>query len=303
MASVKPEKLKLFEQLQKGRRSLGEGNEIVLLGQGPGCLMRLIFGLLLMVCGFVGVLRGLGDCLISLAPAKGTGTVTLVEYANAEINERELYCVWFEVREGNATRAAYSYTTDSTPSEGSDAQIERCTFLPSLMRIKGMRMSVFGSLGFLILAPIMLAFAVGGWKGLRRTLRWRHLLREGTPNWARLTSKEPTNVSINEQPVFKLIFTYESSHNQSHTIELSEHRQAELQALQDEGEELMLYDPHQPEIGLIWDQLPCRLKLDRNGIYKNPKRADVVLSIVVILITYGSLFIGLNEFIRIFRGG
>lgn len=303
MASIKQEKLQLYEVLKQRHRKLGEANELVLFGQGPGCAMRLVFGILVLICSFIGVFRGLGDCLITLAPSTRTGLVTLVDYANAEINERELYRVHFEVTNDGRVRSAYSYTTASTPSEGSEVQIQYCAFMPRLMRVEGMKMSVFGSIGFLIIGLIVFCFGWAGWSGFRRALRWRHLLCDGTPGWAQLTSKEPTNVSINEQTVYKLTFTYESGPNTSHTLEVNEHRSEELRALQDEGQELMLYDPNEPAFGVLWDQLPCKLKLDRNGVFRSPRRGDLITSIVVILITIGSLFVGFSEFYRLFRGG
>lgn len=76
-----------------------------------------------------------------------------------------------------------------------------------LVRADGTKSSVFGLFAFFPVLFAALGLALGG-GALRGTLRRRHLYRMGTPTTGRVVSVGPSNVTVNNQRLLKIRYTF-----------------------------------------------------------------------------------------------
>ena len=150
------------------------------------------------------------------------------------------------------THLGISYSKGGVLMTGHKVQVEFPHGRPGTSRIKGMRNAPFGPWVLLVLIfPVVgLAFVVpgltSGWKSCR-------LLTEGVLAKARLTGKQRTNIQVNKQHVYKLIFQYTDRLGQNHQVETRTHRPEKLE---DDSEEQVLYDPLRPARAVLVDALP-----------------------------------------------
>ncbi|TBR20536.1 hypothetical protein EPO15_12865 [bacterium] len=99
--------------------------------------------------------------------------------------------------------------------------------------------------------------------GLRKGLRGIRLLRRGMTASGKLVSKEATNTSINKQRVYELTFEFTAADGKRYRAKASTH---EPDTLEDDREEPLLYDPADPNISVLLDDLPGRPRLDDESV-------------------------------------
>lgn len=100
-----------------------------------------------------------------------------------------------------------------------------------------------GSLiGFFFLVP-----------SIRKTRKERKILITGRPARGKLIHAEPTNLSVNEQTVYKLIFEYSTGNNKSQQFSTRSHL---IRNLSEEHFQTLIYDPGKPDSAVVIDTLP-----------------------------------------------
>ena len=153
------------------------------------------------------------------------------------------------------------YATGWSQPAGSEVSVEYPAGFPGLSRIDGMRRSTFGyAATFVIIFPLVgLGFV---WFGIRRGRQWNRLLRNGELALGRLIGKTATNTTVNDRPVYRLRFEYVTERGQQAYIEA---RTSLTERLEDEEEEILLYDPRSPDQGVLLDQLPGAVAMDAEG--------------------------------------
>jgi hypothetical protein len=97
-------------------------------------------------------------------------------------------------------------------------------------------------MGFLFLFP-----------SYRRTKKERKIIMTGRPARGKLIFAEPTNMRINEQPVYKLTYEYSTSHE---TIQRFSVRSHLIRNISDDHAEILIYDPGDPSKAVVVDTLP-----------------------------------------------
>ncbi len=87
----------------------------------------------------------------------------------------------------------------------------------------------------------------------RRTKRERKIIMAGLPAEGRLIHAEPTNVKVNEQPVYKLTFEFKANRDKSQRCSVRSHL---IRNFSDQHREKLIYDPGNPSNVVIIDMLP-----------------------------------------------
>ena len=87
----------------------------------------------------------------------------------------------------------------------------------------------------------------------RRTRRERKIIMAGLPTEGKLVLAEPTNLRVNEQPVYKLTFEFRSGRNKSERCSIRSHL---IRNLSNEHKEKLIYDPRTPSNAIVIDTLP-----------------------------------------------
>lgn|GEM_PF-881979 len=194
--------------------------------------------------------------------ATANGVVKRVTATSAKENKSRVHEIEYVFNESNgATRTGTSYSAYDVPKSGDAVRIEYVTGDPGYNRIEGMRraeMPIF--VVFVVIFPIVGALiGVAGIRAGRRRLR---MLYVGRMARGRLVAKEPTNTKINNQTVYKLTFEFTTPDGRVGRVTDKTHETARLE---DEAEELLLYNPDNLEEGAAIDALPGGVKMNDAG--------------------------------------
>lgn len=293
-----PEKQRLFDLLNAGPRKLGERNELKLLANGPGAIVRLFGCLIFLIATFVGLFGGAVDLFVKATGERMEAKITDYEWTNVHSDDETYIRVFFSYVANGVEHRSYNYTTRE-PSVGSERQGQFSKIRPQLAVMDGYQYGIFGLTGFIIFICILSIMGIFGVLGFSKTLTWRKLLCQGVPQWAMLTDKTTTGTEINEQPVYKLTFAFDVD-GQTHQVEVKTHQKELLAELEDEEEELMVYLPGHPEKAVIWDQIPIKLDLRDDQTFATPQSIGGTWT--MLLLTYGPLLYGLVRLVNIFKG-
>jgi len=193
--------------------------------------------------------------------AQKTGIVTHVSRTGASENRSPVLANHYEFSVADSTYHGTSYSSGDSASEGDKVTIEYDESHPERSRIVGMRRSLFGpAVMFVAIFPLIgalfVVFAMRG--GFRRN----RLLRNGLIAGGKLLKREPTNVSVNRQPVWKLTFEFVGRDGRRHEAIA---RTTDPSRLEDEAQEPLLYDPDDPTSAYLLDELPARPEFEPNG--------------------------------------
>ncbi len=188
------------------------------------------------------------------------GRVVKVEATGARLNESTVFAVHFEYPADDRKQLAVSYTTHAVPNVDANVLVDYVPLQPPAVRIRGMRTALFpAATGFAMIVPAagLVVLMLGALRGLRSM----RLLRDGQLTRGRLVDSQPTHTRINGLRVYRLTFRYVDDAKNEREGTVRTHR---LPLVTDEQEELLLYEPGGARI-LLWDLLPGRPKVDRNG--------------------------------------
>ena len=211
---------------------------------------------------FIGMADVPGTFRFIGSPAIATGTVTRVIETSAKENKSRIYEIEYRFTDSaGAARSGTSYSAYDVPSPGQTVRVEYVAGDPDTNRIEGMRraeMPIF--VIFVVIFPIVGALiGIAGIRAGRRRLR---MLYVGRMARGKLVAKEPTNTKINKQTVYKLTFEFTTPDGRVGRVSDKTHETARLE---DEAEELLLYNPDNLEEGAAIDALPGGVKMNDAG--------------------------------------
>lgn len=166
----------------------------------------------------------------------------------------------FTARDGTEYHGV-SYALGQRLEPGQEVMVEYRRGKPAVSRIQGMRHAMFDTwAGFVVIFPVIgLIFVI---VTLRSGLRMTDLLARGRAGQGTLKSKKPTNIRVNNQPLYKLTFELQTGDGRTCLVTC---RSTRPEVLEDEPQEQLLYDPDQPTRALLLDQLPGSVKTDLSG--------------------------------------
>ncbi|MGN6183061.1 MAG: DUF3592 domain-containing protein [Thermoanaerobaculia bacterium] len=216
--------------------------------------------------------------------ARIEGRVTKVETTNASENSQKVWANHYQYSVAGQSFTGKSYSKGTSAEQGSPVTIEYDENNPARSRIEGMRRAMFGPWAvFVVIFPsiglIIVIVCVRG--GLKRN----RLLRDGMLTTGKLVSKAPTNTTINKQRVYELKFEYLSTRGRAYATA----RTHQTDRLQDEAQEMLLYDPNDNTSAFLLDELPTRPQVMSGELQGRPVAAFFSLLVPLIVI-------GLNAF-------
>lgn len=187
------------------------------------------------------------------------GEVVSVEATGAKENNRRVRKVGYRFTDpAGAERTGASFTPGQAPDPGTPVRVEFLLEDPGVSRIEGLRMAPFSPwVSLVALFPAVgLLLALGG---LKQGLTAVGLMAEGELALGTLRGKEPTNTRINNRTVYALTFAFTDLDGREQTVTERTHQP---ERLQDQAQELLVYDPSTPSRAVLIDNLPGGPELD-----------------------------------------
>ena len=215
------------------------------------------------------------------------GVVTSVEETrfseggSEESDGTPVYAYHFRFSHQQQDFVGVSYRCGTAASTGEQVTVEFPAGRPWRSRICGYRTALCSPwVLFVALFPAIGLLIVLG--KLRSGLRHRHLLKFGELSQGKLVSKERTNTEINDQPVYKLTFEFDTSLGQTSQIVVKTHH---TWPLEDDELETLLYDPTRPSFGTTLDHLPGAPRILEDGTVTAQNTRSAYLWLVIPVIT------------------
>ena len=113
---------------------------------------------------------------------------------------------------------------------------------------------------FTLIFPIVGGIMVG--YSLKRNFKAVDLITNGKFARGKIIDKRPTNTKINEQTVYEFTIEFTADNGRTYQVKSRTHK---IHLVQDEAEELVLYAPADPSLGVIFDTVPNAPKFVENG--------------------------------------
>jgi len=209
------------------------------------------------------------------------GVVTRSESTNAKEDGSTIVAHDYEFTVGGKKYRGTSYSLTKHLSAGEKVTVEFPPGNPARSRIKGMRTSIFPVFVlFVVIFPLVgLGFIQSGfrrgWKAIR-------LLKHGEQALGTLKSKEPTNTSVNNRTVYKLVFEFTDQLGDTHEVVVKTH---EPEHLEDDADEPLLYDPIRPTYAAMLDSLPGSPRIGEMGEIETKSRGGTLVIMILPLVT------------------
>jgi hypothetical protein len=210
------------------------------------------------------------------ARANASGIVTRIVDTRASEGKRRIRANHYQYSVAGKSFDGVSFSNQGDVSEGDRVTVEYAVSSPEQSRIAGQRRKMFGAgVAFVTIFPLIgLGLLVGAMRWGSRRAR---LLRDGVLTTGVLIGKSPTNTTVNNRRVFELIFEFTARDGRKHQAKA---RTSITERLEDERQELLLYDPEKPEDAVLIDDAPSRPKLDEVGGLA-PRRVAAVLAMIL----------------------
>lgn len=136
---------------------------------------------------------------------------------------------------------------------GQEITIEYLKDSPEVSRFAGKDRQNYDQIMFLAgIGSIIIGFLFL-YPSYRRTKRERKIIMMGRPAEGKLIYAEPTNMRVNEQPVYNLTYEYYTSLAKVQKLSIRSHM---IRNLSDEHSEILIYDPSNPDKAVVVDTLP-----------------------------------------------
>lgn len=203
-----------------------------------------------------------GPMFAMMDTQRATGTVASVEDTNASENDSPVFKIHYRFVSANGIKVeAVAYSTGYYPDPGQRLAVTYLRSQPDVARVEGMRRTTFGPLAaiagiFPLIGAVMVAF------GLREGWKANRLLGTGRLAFAKVTTVEPTNTTINNRPVMAVTMTFRAQDGASYEVTSKTNAP---ERLTDQTEELVLFDPDDPTYGAALDSLPGSPTIDNAG--------------------------------------
>ncbi|VAW98641.1 hypothetical protein MNBD_GAMMA22-1595 [hydrothermal vent metagenome] len=199
-----------------------------------------------------------------------TGRVIESDETNMEINERSVWVNTYEYIDDEGFEYLRNvYTTGYGMRSGQQLTVEYPVDYPKYGRVPGKRSAEFSSwLLLTYLLPLIGLSLV--YFGIRRGLRDYKMLKSGIITKAKLVQKKATNTTVNDSRVYALTFEFKAQDQKTYQKMIKTHQTADFE---DDEFERLFYDPSNPTVSTLVDDLAGDQELDDSGniVILNPK--------------------------------
>ncbi len=218
-------------------------------------------GLIFFIVGMFFVLifgqfTNIGRAKVSDSDPITQGELTDVIETNAEINDVSVFEYKYKYTINDSTYTGSSYHTGYIEIPNI-VDVQFNVLQPEVSRIKGMRQSSMGSWIIFLLAIFPLIGGIMVIVTVKNGIRRLKILKYGKLAKGKFVRKEATDVTINDQRVYKMFFKFTADDGNEYTCFDKTHKTWELE---DEEFELLVYDPRRPSEAVLLDTLPARVR-------------------------------------------
>jgi hypothetical protein len=244
------------------KRSVPAALKFALLSYGA--LGKVGWGLLSFASLFIWLFevpQAMSEVFDFLGPAQRTmATISSVQGTNASVNDVPVMKAIFTYQIDGKDYTSFSYVTQEA-TEGASVEVEYKVTKPEIARIVGASRSLMGwGVLFLLVLPvsgmILLLFAY------RNAIKVWRLVARGKLTDGKLKKVEPTNMTVNEEPVMRYIFEYQDAQGKTYMCSTTTHQGDDLT---DDAKEKIVYLESNPAVALPFDALPGDKKADLYG--------------------------------------
>jgi hypothetical protein len=183
-----------------------------------------------------------------------SGIITSLNETQYIVNEGPL----FEYRYRYFDNSQMQYTGffleyANTYEPGQEITIEYLKDSPEVSRFTGKDRQNYDQIMFLAGVGCLILAFLFLYPSCRRTRKESKIIMLGRPAEGKLVYAEPTNMRVNEQPVYKLTYEYITSHENLQRFSVRSHL---IRNISDEHKEILIYDPGNPSRAVAVDTLP-----------------------------------------------
>jgi hypothetical protein len=172
------------------------------------------------------------------------------------VNDRPVLCYTYNYYVGNKKYTGYSYSETALLEIGDTVEVQYKKEEPVKSRIPGMRLSAFPAWVLLIILPFVLIGAGFSGYNIYKGIQNIKILSVGKTGLGKLLYKNPTGTRINNRTVYELTFEFKVGDKSYQAIAKSH----TPEKLEDEHEEMLVYNPQFPEEAVMLDSLPRAVK-------------------------------------------
>jgi len=218
----------------------------------------------LMVLFVFGMQVDFSDYKFSDNPSVTRGNIKNVIPTNSYINDVQVikYQYNYTTPDGKKFESE-SYSTGNQFTINQDVVVEYIQDEPEISRIEGTRKGAFEFWILLIISPFILIGGILLGFRINYGLKAIKLIRYGEVAYGKLIDKQPTNTKINNSTVYKLSFQFTATNGTTYTTIAKTHLPYNLE---DEPEEMLVYDANNPDKAVLIDSLPKVVKKFFNGV-------------------------------------
>lgn len=235
-------------------------------------LLRVLFGGMVSQMGWVFLGFGLifvwifvlnvdfsGPLRLLTRQVEGPGQVSAVEPTgfseggDDDTPGTPVYRITYQFRgPGGRVYDGASFSTGTDLQSGDTVRVEYAASRPESSRILGLRQAPVPMIALFVLIFPLIGLGMVVYS-LKEGIKGAQLLRGGRLAPGTLLSAEPTSMTVNNRPVIRLTFDFTDQEGGLHEVVT---RTAQAHLLQDQKDELVLYDPSNPEYAVMLDSLP-----------------------------------------------
>lgn len=214
------------------------------------------------------------------------GIITGWDYTGSSVNDYPVYQYWFEYSVNDISYSGTSFSTHLLVLQEVDTPCNVQYKSGNISRaiIMDTDESIYG-----LLALLTLLLPIGGlllisrdFKTNRKLLR---LLTHGIFTRGKMMSYESTNVYINEENVYKYVFTFDAD-GKSYRATTKTHLHSNVE---DEAYELIVYNPENPDDNFVYDgydSFPTLNEAESSLELNNSSRMIFIITVIGIIINW-----------------
>ncbi|MFN7971097.1 MAG: hypothetical protein U0166_01905 [Acidobacteriota bacterium] len=250
--------------LSRPPRDLPVSTRLVLLF-GTG-VTQIGFGVVAFTSLFFWIFFPVNDLVFVVAGLAGTSRVSArIEGDAREVgseNGVDVYRMSYRYTDAlDRQHEGRAYATGASLPDGDEVTVDYSRVLPYLSKAQGLRSSPFGPGGAIVLVFPFIGLGLVAF-GASRGRKASRLLAQGELALAKLVDRRPTNLRINGRTVYELTFGFPDARGTRQQGSVSTHL---CERLEDDAEEVLLYDPEDPSRIFLADDLPSGARLDDRG--------------------------------------
>lgn len=186
------------------------------------------------------------------------GVIIDANGTNSSINDVQVYAYTYEYKtSGGNEYVATGYSTGNDWAVGNEVKVRYKVKEPSVAQADGLRNSTFGG-GFTFFVWIFpIVGFIMSFVSIKKSVKNIRVLKVGELAEGKFLHQEATNMKVNNQTVYALVFEFKAKDGKNYKAIAKTHR---TYRLLDEELEKLVYDPANPSNAVLLDALPRGLK-------------------------------------------